>query len=114
LQQAIERRGVPQKITLDGYAASHEAVAELQEEEAVPSDLQVRTNRYLNNIIEQDHRRVKQPVRPMRRFKRFVHAAITFSGIELVHKIKKGQFDVSTICAPQTGTPQMWETVLAV
>src|SRR5258705_6274646 len=38
LQQAIEKRGVPQKITLDGYAASHEAVAELQEEGVLPAD----------------------------------------------------------------------------
>src|SRR5262245_9969690 len=54
LQQAIVKRGVPQKITLDGYAASHVAVAELQEEEVLPADLTVRTSRYLNNVIEQD------------------------------------------------------------
>jgi transposase-like protein len=52
LQQAIEKHGVPQKSTLDGYAASHEAVAALQEEEALPPDLLVRTSRYLNNLIE--------------------------------------------------------------
>jgi transposase-like protein len=34
-EQAIEKRGVPEKITLDGYAASHEAVAELQEEDII-------------------------------------------------------------------------------
>ena len=55
LQQAIEKRGVPQKITLDGYAVSHAAVAELQEEGLLPATLLVRTNRYLNNVIEQDH-----------------------------------------------------------
>jgi transposase-like protein len=63
LQQAIEKRSVPQKITLDGYAASHVAVGELQEEGILPAKLLVRTNRYLNNVIEQDHRRVKQRVR---------------------------------------------------
>ena len=112
LQQAIEKRGVPQKITLDGYAASHAAVAELQEAELVPKDLIVRTNRYLNNLIEQDHCRVKQRVRPMLGFKRFDHATITITGIELVHQIKKGQFDVSVLCSPQTRTPQVWEAVL--
>jgi transposase-like protein len=60
LQRAIEKRGVPQKITLDGYAASHQAVAKLQEENHLPAALVVRTNRYLNNLIEQDHRHVKQ------------------------------------------------------
>ena len=65
LQQAIEKRDVPQKITLDGYAASHVAVGELQAEGTLPATLLVRTNRYLHNVIEQDHRRVKQRVRPM-------------------------------------------------
>ncbi len=113
LQRAIEKRGIPQKITLDGYAASHVAVGELQKEGILPSTLLVRTNRYLNNIIEQDHRRVKQRVKPMLGFKRFTHAAITLSGIELVHQIKKDQFPLSAICAPHARTPQVWETVLA-
>jgi transposase-like protein len=113
LQPALEKHGVPQKSTLDGYAASHEAVAALQEEEALPPDLLVRTSRYLNNLSEQDHRRVKQRVKPLLGFKRFAYAVITISGIELVHQIKKGHFDVSAIGAPQTRTLQMWETVLA-
>lgn len=111
--RAIEKRGVPENITLDGYAASHVAVGELQEEGLLPAKLLVRTNRYLNNVIEQDHRRVKQRVRPMLGFKRFTHATVTISGIELVHQIKKRQFDVSDLCAPQTLTPQVWEAVLA-
>ena len=111
--QAIKRRGIPQKITLDGYAASHVAVSELQEEGILPAKLLVRTNRYLNNLIEQDHRRVKQRVRSMLGFKRFGYAAITISGIELVHQIKKEQFDISALCSPQTRTPRVWEVILA-
>jgi len=111
--RAIEKRGIPQKLTLDGYAASHVAVGELQEEGILPTKLLVRTNRYLNNMIEQDYRRVKQRVRPMFGFKRFDHATITISGIELVHQIKKDQFDISALCPPQTRTPQIWESVLA-
>jgi transposase-like protein len=113
-QHAIEKRGVPQKITLDGYAAAHAAVAELQEEEALPADRPVRTNRYLNNVVEQDHRRVKQRVRPMLGFKRFDHAAVTITGIELVHQIQKGQFDLSALCSPEARAPHAWEAVLAV
>jgi transposase-like protein len=112
-EQAIERRGVPEKITLDGYAASHEAVAELQEEDVLPTDLTVRTNKYLNNVIEQDHRRVKQRVRPMLGFKRFDHARVTLAGIELAHQIKKRQFDLSALCSSEARTPQMWDAVLA-
>ena len=111
--QAIEKRRTSQKITLDGYAASHAAVAKLQEEGVLPATLTVRTNRYLNNLIEQDHRRIKQRVRPMLGFKRFDHATITIAGIELIHQIKKSQFDVSAVCSPQTCMPQVWEAVLA-
>jgi transposase-like protein len=111
--RAIEKRGVPEKITLDGYAASHAAVAQLQAEKILPANLLVRTNRYLNNVIEQDHRRVKQRVRPMLGFKRIDHAWITISGVELIHQIKKAQFNVSVLCLPSTRTPQVWEAVLA-
>jgi len=113
LQRAIAKCGVPQKITLDGYAASHVAVGELQAEGILPATLVVRTNRYLNNVLEQDHRRVKQRVNPMLGFKRFAHAAITLSGIELVHQIKKNQFDLSAICTLNARTPHVWEAVLA-
>jgi transposase-like protein len=51
LQPAIEKRGVPQKITLNGDAASHTAVAEWQEVEGLPQDFRVRTNRYVNNLL---------------------------------------------------------------
>jgi transposase-like protein len=113
LRQAIEKRDTPQKITLDGYAASHAVVAELQEEGVLPPTLTVRTNRYLNNVIEQDHRCIKQRVRPMLGFKRFDHTAVTIAGIELVHHIRKEQFDISALCCTVTRTPQVWEAVLA-
>ena len=112
-ERAIEKRGVPQKITLDGYAASHQAVADLQADHTLPADLTVRTSKYLNNLIEQDHRRIKQRVRPMLGFKRFDRAAVTLAGIELAHQIKKRQFDLSPICFPGARVPQAWEAVLA-
>jgi transposase-like protein len=113
LQQAIEKRGISQEITLDGYTASHVAVDELQEEGMLPATLLVRANRYLNNVIEQDHRRVKQRVRPMLGFKCFAQAVVTISGIELVHQIKEQQFDLSDLCPPHTRAPQVWKAVLA-
>jgi len=113
LQRAIEKRGSPEKLTLDGYAASHEAVKELQKEGVLSAELIVRTSKYLNNLIEQDHRRVKQRVRPMLGFKDFKHASTTITGIELIHQIKKDQFDISTLCPARTRTPQVWEAVLA-
>jgi hypothetical protein len=43
----------------------------------------------------------------------FAHAVVTISGIELVHQIKKGQFEVSALRTPQARIPQVWEAVLA-
>ncbi len=78
--------GPPRVITLDAYAASHRAVRELKAEGRLPRRVRVRSSKYLNNMIEQDHRRIKQRTRPMLGFKRFDHAAVTISGIELVER----------------------------
>jgi transposase-like protein len=85
LRSAVKNTRVPTKITLDAYAASHRAVREVKH-------VKVRSSPYFNNLIEQDHRRVKQPIRPMLGFKRFDNATVTISGVELAEKIKKGQF----------------------
>jgi hypothetical protein len=74
-----------------------QAVEELKVEGTLPRDVELRSNAYLNNIIEQDHRRVKQWVGPMLGFKRFDHAAIILAGIELTHKLRKGQFNFSKL-----------------
>ena len=81
--QAINKHRAPEKITLDGCAAMHRAVRELKESAILPINVCVRTSKYLNNLIEQDHRRVKQRVYPMLGFKRFENAAVMTGGIEL-------------------------------
>ena len=55
----------PQTITLDGYAASHRAVRELKADGSLPADTKLRSSKYLNNLIEQDHRGVKQRIAVM-------------------------------------------------
>src|SRR5437762_6822226 len=57
------------------YAASHRAVREMKEAGELPGRVRVRSSQYLNNLVEQDHRRVKQRIRPMLGFKRFDNAA---------------------------------------
>src|ERR1700735_4421484 len=49
----------PRTITLDGYAASHRAVRELKADGLLPAETKLRSSKYLNNLIEQDHRGVK-------------------------------------------------------
>lgn len=53
--------------------------------------------KYLNNIIEQDHRFITKITRPIQTFKSFNSAAATLTGIEVAHMIRKGQFDRSGI-----------------
>jgi transposase-like protein len=96
-RRVVLHNGPPEKITLDSYAASHRVVEELKAEGALPRDVELRSNAYLNNLIEQDHRRVKQRVGPMLGFKRFAHAIKVISGVELVQKIRKGQFNFSKL-----------------
>jgi transposase-like protein len=87
-------------------------VAELKAEAVLASTVEVRTSKYLNNLIEQDHRRVKQRYYPMLGFKSFNNAAVTLSGIEVAQKIKKGQYDTSSISQAGALVPQVWEAVL--
>ena len=85
--KAIKVQGAPPRtITLDGYAASHRAVRDMQAGGQLPTDTKLRSSKYLNNLIEQDHRGVKLRIDPMLGFKRFETAAITISGIELLHR----------------------------
>ena len=53
----------------------------------------MRQSKYLNNLIEQDHRAVKRLVRQMLGFKSFHCACAIIAGIETMHMIKKGQLD---------------------
>ena len=48
--------------------------------------------KYLNNIVEQDHRFIKKITRPMKGFKAFHSASATLQGIEVAHMIRKKQF----------------------
>jgi transposase-like protein len=67
----------------------------------------------LNNMIEQDYRRIKQRIGPMLGFKRFDSATVTISGIELVQKIKKHQFKTRTLGGSSATMPELWNVVLA-
>ena len=89
LQQAIRRHGVPEKITIDGSDANDAAIKRYNE--AHGTRIIIRQVKYLNNIVEQDHRAVKRVTRPMLWFKSFDAAQATLAGIELMHMIKKRQ-----------------------
>ena len=110
---AAKQHGAPRVITLDGYAASHRAVAELKEVGTLPRRVRIRSSQYLNNVVEQDHRRIKQRIRPMLGFKRFETATVTIRGIELAEKIKKNQFNLIPLTDRIETAPDLWSAVLA-
>ena len=92
LTKAIRRHGVPEKITIDGSAANEAAIKSYNAEHG--TTIAIRKTKYLNNIVEQDHRGVKRVTRPMLGFKSFDAAQNTLVGIELMHMIKKKQMAV--------------------
>src|SRR5438128_12472544 len=82
----------PRTITLDGYAASHRAVRELKADGSLPANTKLRSSKYLNNLIEQDHRGVKQRNAQMIGIKENRNHANTITVIELLHRIRNRQF----------------------
>ena len=86
-----DHRRLPFSISVDKNAAYPEAFSTSQEERVVPQDCQLRRVKYLNNVIEQDHRFIKKKVRASQCFKRFHTAERTLEGIEAVNMMWKGQ-----------------------
>ena len=91
LERAINLHDVPEKITIDKSGANTAAIESVKTDACV--DILMRQNKYLNNIVEQDHRAIKRITRPMLGFKSFWSARIIIAGIETMHIIRKGQMD---------------------
>jgi transposase-like protein len=86
-----DHRRLPFSISVDKNAAYPEAFSASQAERIVPKDCKLMRVKYLNNVIEQDHRFIKKKVRASQCFKRFHTAERTLEGIESMHMMKKGQ-----------------------
>jgi putative transposase len=88
-EKSIAQNGVPETVTIDksssNLAALHAVNAERE------TSIRIRQVKYLNNIVEQDHRAIKRITRAMLGFKDFHCARVILSGVELMHMIKKGQ-----------------------
>lgn len=86
-----EHRRLPFSISVDKNAAYPEAFTTSQAERVVPPDCKLRRVKYLNNVIEQDHRFVKKKLRASQCFKTFHTAERTIDGIEAINMVRKGQ-----------------------
>ncbi|PGR55104.1 IS6 family transposase [Bacillus thuringiensis] len=84
----------PCVITVDKNPAYPIAIKKLKNEKKIPEDTLTRQLKYLNNIVEQDHRFIKKRVRSMLGFKSFKTAISILSGVEAMHMIKKEQIDL--------------------
>jgi putative transposase len=88
-EKAMKASGVPEKVTTDKSGANKAATDEINGRGETP--IIVRQVKYLNNIVEQDHRAIKRVTKPMLNFKSFRAARNVLAGIELMHMIRKGQ-----------------------
>lgn len=81
----------PRVINVDKNAAYPKAIDELKEKEELPEQVELRQNKYLNNIVEQDHREIKRLVKPGMGFGSFNTARRTIRGYEAMNMLRKGQ-----------------------
>jgi putative transposase len=93
--KAIRANGDPDKVAMDKSGANKAAIDAINASRTVP--IVVRQVKYLNNIVEQDHRAIKRITRPMLNFKSFRAAASVLAGIELMHMIRKSQFTTDAV-----------------
>ncbi len=97
-RKALERHGRPERVVIDGSQTNYEAIVSCDGENRLRhrsghplKPIRIRRSAYLNNRIEQDHRRIKRRVRPMLGFKSKATAATILSGSEMVHMMRKRQ-----------------------
>ncbi|TPJ32718.1 IS6 family transposase [Mesorhizobium sp. B2-6-5] len=98
LRRAFQRHGRPERIVVDGSQTNREAIIACDGENRLRNrsrrsskPIRIRQSQYLNNRIEQDHRRIKRRIRSMLGFKSQASAAIILSGIEMIQMMRKRQ-----------------------
>lgn len=90
-RKAFRRNNLPEKVVIDKSGSNIAALDDLNTEIPEPYRITVFQVRYLNNIVEQDHRFIKKLIKPMLGFKSFHSAKITITGIENIRMIQKRQ-----------------------
>jgi transposase-like protein len=114
-RKALKRHGEPRTITLDGFEPSHAALRRMGMNNEFnyrwENPVKIRCCPYLNNIVEQDHRRIKFRTQAMLGFKSFYNARRVLIGIELVKKILKRQYRVPRSFGSDFHS--IWRNVLA-
>ena len=87
--KAIKQHGIPRAVVIDKSGSNIAALADSNDQ--LETKIEVRQIKYLNNLVEQNHRAIKRIIRPMLGFKSFYSAQVTLGGIEIMHMLKKGK-----------------------
>ncbi len=98
--KALSSNGIPDKIVIDKSRANAAGIQEtnkILKRFGCPAKVQMVRSKYVNNIVEQDHRFIKRRVRHMCGFKSFASASATLDGIEVANMIRKRQFLHTTV-----------------
>ncbi|WP_418347310.1 IS6 family transposase [Serratia fonticola] len=90
-RKAIRHHGEPEVVTIDKSGANTAALTTLNADKPEEETITVRQNKYLNNLVEQDHRNIKRRIRPMLGFNSFRRAQTLLAGIELIHMCNGSQ-----------------------
>jgi transposase-like protein len=94
-RKAIANHSIPAKVTIDKSGSNTSALNTINKMLSKDRRIEIRQSKYLNNIIEQDHRFIKKRTKPMLGFKSFRSAQATILGIESIRMIQKGQISFS-------------------
>ena len=95
-RKAFRENGRPEKVTVDKSGSNKAALDYFNKDVSKEDEFEIRQVKYLNNIVEQDHRFIKKRTRPTLGFKNFLSAKETLSGIENIRMIQKGQIQGQT------------------
>jgi putative transposase len=91
LNKAIGNNGKPRLINIDKSGANTEAIRIVNRYSLTFKKIKIRRVKYLNNIVEQDHRTIKRRISITTGFKEFESAQRTLAGIEIINIIRKNQ-----------------------
>ena len=89
LKKAVKNNGLPVKVNIDKSGANTAGIELFNKRHN--TNIEVDQIKFKNNIVEQDHRKIKRLTRSMGSFKNFASAQITIAGIEMMNMLKKGQ-----------------------
>jgi putative transposase len=112
LTRAFKRHGRPERIVIDGSQTNREAILSCDTVSRLRDSsrrrltpVRIRQSRYLNNLIEQDHRGIKRRVRSMLGFKSIANAPVILGGIEMIHMMRKQQANYPRNLQPSLAEP---------